>query len=291
MRLRRWFAVLFIIFGVAVSSGQVATGTPPFGSFGGGPFDAVNLGNLNAHFTIPVLNKAGRGMPFAYNLGYDSSVWTPMTSSGTTQWRPATNWGWSGQTQVSAGYLTAAFTSPSACNGNGAEQIYSNWVYRDPYGITHAFTGTLWQFVGGGINGNCSGQNSLNVVAADGSGYTLIASWCSTTCVQTSVVSRNGTSYSPPLNSTTSGTVTDANGNQITVNGSGQFFDTLSSTTPVLTVAGSGTPTSPITFKYTAPSGASASYTMNYLQYTVATKFGFSTITEYGPLSPHNSYI
>ena len=43
---------------------QVATGTPPYGSFGGGPFDTVNLGNLNVHFAIPVIHKAGRGMPF-----------------------------------------------------------------------------------------------------------------------------------------------------------------------------------------------------------------------------------
>jgi hypothetical protein len=32
---------------------QVAIGTPPFGSFGGGPFDTVNLGNLDVHFVIP----------------------------------------------------------------------------------------------------------------------------------------------------------------------------------------------------------------------------------------------
>ena len=57
-------SVLFIatiLAGYAVA--QVATGTPPFGSFGGGPFDTVNLGNLNVHFGIPVVNKAGRGMP------------------------------------------------------------------------------------------------------------------------------------------------------------------------------------------------------------------------------------
>jgi len=37
-----------------------ATGTPKFGSFGGGPFDVINLGNLNTHFTVPVIHKAGR---------------------------------------------------------------------------------------------------------------------------------------------------------------------------------------------------------------------------------------
>jgi len=59
--------------------GQVATGTPAFGSFGGGPFDTVNLGNLNVHFTVPMINKAGRGTTFNYNMAYDSSVWAPVT--------------------------------------------------------------------------------------------------------------------------------------------------------------------------------------------------------------------
>ena len=39
---------------------QVATGPVPFGSFSGGSFDAVNNANLNVHFAIPVISKAGR---------------------------------------------------------------------------------------------------------------------------------------------------------------------------------------------------------------------------------------
>jgi hypothetical protein len=39
---------------------QVQTGTPPFGSFGGGP-DVINNANLNAHLTIPIVHKLGRG--------------------------------------------------------------------------------------------------------------------------------------------------------------------------------------------------------------------------------------
>jgi hypothetical protein len=79
-----------------VATTQVSTGTPPFSSLGGGPFDVVNLGNLNVHFSIPVLHKAGRGMPFTYDLSYDSSIWTPVTSGGTTTWKHASNWGWKG---------------------------------------------------------------------------------------------------------------------------------------------------------------------------------------------------
>jgi len=63
-----------------IAWGQVPTGIPPHGSFSGGPFDIVNTGNLNVHFVIPVLHKAGRGVPFVYDLTYDSSVWYPVTS-------------------------------------------------------------------------------------------------------------------------------------------------------------------------------------------------------------------
>ena len=63
----------FLAIAVAQNQAQVPTGTPPFGSFGGGP-DIINLANLNSHISIPVLNKAGRGTNFTYDLSYDSSV-------------------------------------------------------------------------------------------------------------------------------------------------------------------------------------------------------------------------
>src|SRR5436305_98637 len=75
-------------------SAQVPTGTPAFGSFGGGPFDVINLGNLNAHFAIPVLHKAGRGAPFAFDISYDSSIWYPVSVSGTLTWQPVNAYGW-----------------------------------------------------------------------------------------------------------------------------------------------------------------------------------------------------
>src|SRR5215831_18090142 len=78
---------------------QVATGTPPFGSFSGGP-EVINNANLNVHWTIPVRHKPGRGTSFDYDLTYDSSVWSPVTSGGTTTWQPVSNWGWRGQTEV-----------------------------------------------------------------------------------------------------------------------------------------------------------------------------------------------
>jgi hypothetical protein len=91
--LRCAFLLIVVALGAEAASAQVATGTPPFGSFGGGP-DVINLANLNSHISVPVLHKAGRGTNFTYDLSYDSSVWYPVTSGSTTSWQPVYNWGW-----------------------------------------------------------------------------------------------------------------------------------------------------------------------------------------------------
>ncbi|MGA8221584.1 MAG: hypothetical protein WB780_08005 [Candidatus Acidiferrales bacterium] len=273
-----WF--LFVLsLGAASAFGQVATGTPPFGSYGGGP-DVLNLANLNAHFTLPVLNKAGRGMPFTYNLAYDTSVWTPVVSGSTMIWQPASNWGWGAVTQVAMGYLTNHQTVSDYCGyynvkgyfvRTGTIYAVSGWTYLDKFGRTHYFAGTSFDDVGT----NCPGSSGFSIATTDGSGYTLEAIGGSGT-----VVARDGTSIVPPVDSGTgSATATDPNGNQISVSSTGVFTDTLGTT--ALTVSGSGTSTSPLVFAYTPPAGGTAEYTMKYTAYTILTNFGCSGIGEY----------
>src|SRR5579875_1452419 len=84
-------AVLFFVAS-ATASAQVKLGTPTFGSFSGGP-DVVDLANLNVHVPLPIVNKHGRGLPVAYNLGYDSSVWVLYNSCDPAVWTPVSNWG------------------------------------------------------------------------------------------------------------------------------------------------------------------------------------------------------
>jgi hypothetical protein len=106
IRAARFLVVVpLLTFVPALSQAQVATGTPPFGSFGGGP-DIINLANLNSHINIPVFAKAGRGgFNFTYDLTYDSSVWYPVGASGQQSWQPVGNWGWAGVTQVFTGQI------------------------------------------------------------------------------------------------------------------------------------------------------------------------------------------
>lgn len=279
----KFFHVLFalVLIDCLPSFAQVATGTPPFGTFGGGP-DVIDLGNLNAHLAIPVLSKAGRGMPFTYTLTYDSSVWNPVNSAGLATWTPVLNWGWLGQTAISTGYI-AYKTYTTVCGtevGNpkigfhfdqtGTNTTLSNFTYFDPFGIPHPFAG-VYEWEESSTGTPCgSTQNTIVPLTTDGSGYSFNYS-------AGTVTSRTGRVYLPPqIEGTGSATATDRNGNQISVSSSGVFTDTLG--TSALTVAGS----SPTTFTYTAPSSAPASYTMNFTTYTVATNFNYAGITEYG---------
>jgi RHS repeat-associated protein len=265
--------ILFMTLGLlGTSFGQVVIGTPPLSSFGGGPFDTVNLGNLNVHFSVPVFTKAGRGTPFSYSLGYDSSVWYPVTSNGVTSWVYLSNWGWTVQSHGLGGSITTqSFTAQCMNPGPPITWYYPQATkitsYTDPMGTAHRFML---------LEDPCDTGNIFQQTTHDGSGWTVTYNQGSITAT-----SRGGETFVP------GGTVpyTDPNGNQLTANSSGQFFDTLSSTTPVLTVAGNATPASPTTLTYTAPTGGNATYTVNYTQYTVATNFGVSGIVEYGPLS------
>jgi RHS repeat-associated protein len=270
---------------------QITTGTPSFGSFGGGP-DVINLANLNSHLTIPIFHKPGRGIDFPYDLTYDTSVWYPVTSGSTKTWQPVLNWGWIAQTAIKTGYLSYFLASQNCDTPPPLHQYYilSNWVYHDPWGGSHKYYGTLEYDPTGCDLGNIS---TLNETAFDGSGYNLSATLQANShnVATHTIASTTGQLVNAPLNlvngySGVVSTATDRNGNQITVNStssSATFTDTLGMT--ALTVSGSGTTTSPMTFTYTTSTSGSAQYQVNYTNYTVATNFGVSGIGEYKSLA------
>lgn len=269
----------FVVCLVGVCGGQVTTGTPKFGSFSGGPFDTVNLGSLNVHFAVPIAHRAGRGLPFQYDLTYDSSVWTPVSVSGPQTWTPVFNWGWMAQWGGTTGYITYGTTGQDCVDNQGHTsghvEYINNWAYVDPFGVTHTFGGE-WIFYSGSGNG-CTGTNvtSFSSLAGDGSGLTLNAIYSGTSTITTP----GAQVLIPPVNpggSTSATTVTDANGNQITSSTGGVFTDTLGST--VLTVTGA-TP-NPVNFQYNAPAGLK-NVVLTYVAYPIQTAFGCSNIAEY----------
>ena len=290
--------ILLIESHSSVAQTQLATGAQPFGSFTPMSFETFNNGNLNMHFEIPIVAKSGRGMSFSYSLAYDSSVWSPTSSSGSGTWVPQGTWGWSAITQATLGYISYTFTPSSAvCGPPGTGTTYwavaAGFVYHDTLGASHAFNGAAIynsNAHGGGTAGcGPADSESLSAVASDGSGYQLSVGINGDTSPQnvflTSLRARSGTSIAAPLitGSNASGSVTDTNGNETSVAynaGTTTFTDTLGTT--ALTVTGSGTASSPLVYQYTNPGGTTSKYTVNYTNQTVKTNFGCSGTGEYG---------
>lgn len=279
---------LAIVLGAVATHGQALVGNPPFASVSTSSFDAVDNATLGVTFGVPILRKAGRDLPFNFSLAYNGYIWTPQVSGSSTVWTPTTNsyWGWTsfptGAGSVS--YQTTLDQCFQAPGGKYTWTVWSNFIYTDNTGTQHPFNFSIsdWEL----LNTPCGNgpSNYGSGVAIDGSGYTLSVQ--GTTSGQLPVqlnglTDRSGNTYGASITASPgSGTVTDPNGNTLSM-GYNAYYDTLSSSTPVLTVAGSGTPTSPITYTYSGPSGNEV-YTIKYTQYNVQTNFGCSGITEYG---------
>jgi len=249
------------------------TGLYAFGSYDNKGFDSINLGNLNTHFSIPIVSKPGRGLNFTYTLAYDGLVWASSTSAGTGYWQPDGNWGFYGQLgEAIKGYISydqftrKCFADPPswfwATN-------YTNYQYHDQFGVAHLLNYSY---------DDCASSYSGDGSTSDGSGIRFDGAY---------IHLRSGAIVTPAYNSPgSSGTITDTNGNSITNNGNGTFTDTTGTTE--LAIAGGGNTSSPLTFTYPVlVSGVSttATATVYYQSYTVQTNFGCSGISEYGATS------
>src|SRR5437899_2791405 len=231
------FFILLVLFTSAgTSAAQVQTGTPPFGSLGGGP-DVINLANLNSHITIPVRHKAGRGINFDYDLKNDSSVWYPLNSGGSTSWQPAfAQWGWNGLIPAGQSTIFYSMTYTSSRCGDGGSQTYAEWmfgnfVYVDIFGTQHSFNYNPVYFSSPGGSG-CppNGPQPPTVQPTptyDGSGYTLYAT-PGPGSASAYLVDRSGSTIYPSNSPSPQGStsMTDRNGNQIT-SSNGSYTDTL----------------------------------------------------------------
>ncbi len=279
-----------VLLSASFASAQVATGVPPFSSVVGGP-DAINPGNLNAHWDFPLYQRGGRGMPFSYVMSYDSTVYAPVTTGTTTSWQPVANFGWRGQSEALTGYVhfhasQGQCRGPSNPDGTfsfGFYTIYNFDGYQDGAGVLHPIHLTTVDGSGSEIcTSPVDSASSASGTVSDGSGYTLSV----TNFTDVVVTSRGGITIHAPFSQNGSGSIVDTNGNVLTTtvntsNNTTTFTDTLGST--ALTVAGAPPQ---VTYSYTDPNGNPAAVTMNYTQFTVATNFGVSGIGEYKATTP-----
>lgn len=262
------FALLVVCVLVsAAADGQVVNslGVPAFSSIGGGAFDQINLGNLNSHFDIPIIYKAGRGLPFTFSLSYDSLVWAPVASGSTNVWSATSNYGW----HPTGTYTLATFASdnPQTRSCTYLRQQYTYTYFRvrsvtDPMSVVHYINREL----SNDTDVPCNPDKSfLQVPLSDGSGMTANISTDGVS-VSGSLLLLNGTQIGGG-----NGTWQDNNGNYIS-----GAVDTLGYTAMVV---GGQTPPTPVTYKYTSPTdsypAATATYTVKYdSTKTIQTAFG-----------------
>jgi hypothetical protein len=289
MRVRAFvIAVLSIAFGYRCLAQAPATGLYQWGSFDNRGFDTINVGNLNVHFEIPIVNKPGRGQGFDYRIVYEGLIWSPSNANGSGTWVPDADWGFRGQLNGGlVGYLTfnsgrTGCPRPPNYSGPVPGNLTNNFAYHDPYGGTHRFVLSIKSCP---MTDEDEGTITGNGSSSDGSGYVYNR-------LDGTVRSRTGGIINPTyLGAQNTGSITDSNGNTVSNNGNGTFTDTLG-TTP-LTIGGGGNASSPRTFTYNvarqADGSTTATVTMSYHTYTVATNFGCSdplgnAIGNYGPL-------
>jgi hypothetical protein len=286
-RIIRLLCVVTLSFSSLAMAQSLGTGLYSFGSFDSKGLDTINLGNLNAHIDIPIFHKTGRGIPFVYDLTYDSLVWSAVGISGSQAWQPVQNFGWIAQTVVMTGYVSYA-THNYVCDWplpkHGNFIVYDTWVYHDAFGTSHPFSGQL-EYDPTGCD---TTTTSFTSQSSDESGLTLIASGSATPHATQNITTSKGQAMVVPTAPTSVGSsITDSNGNQVTVSSAGVYTDTLGA--PALTVAGAGTSASPVTLKYPvtlqAGGSTSATATVAYKAYTVQTDFQCPGITEYGATS------
>ena len=260
-----WMLLEFASFAMGQ---QPATGVPPLSSTAGGPFDTVDLANLDVHFSIPIFARNGKGMPFSYNLSYDSLVWANIGSA----WIPSGTWGWSAQTDAATGRVYGPSAQDTKCldvNGHliGWYVKHGPFTYYSPDGTSHTFPGT---FDTSPDQDQCPTLPELHARATDGSGLKLDLVWQAST----TVTSASGTVYDLYQHR-----ITDTNGNTITTSTNGSVT-TISDTLGTVALTIDATNPNAIKYQYPAP-GGTVTVTVNYSTYYVATNFGVSGVSNY----------
>jgi YD repeat-containing protein len=272
----RGLVYVAVIISSTLSFSQ-ATGTPTFSSIQGGP-DAINLGNLNVHWSFPVFGRPGRGLSFSYALSLDSSVWSVIPGTPTNMWGHSSTWGriFGSLPAVGAAfYKITGRTCHDPIIGAYPYNQITFTSYLDPRNTGHSFNVSVY-------DDPCTTNLPATATgtATDGSGITLKVS----TSLTASATLPNGTITTPIVldgnftvaGSSTNYTTTDSNGNRITLvkdaNPSFQI-DHITDTLGTTALSSTGEPTSPVTYTYTSPAGTPASVTVTYTSSTVQTNF------------------
>lgn len=270
------FACLFILALVLAGAarGQTASGFPPFNAFQNGQFDMVNLANVNVHFSIPVFHRAGPGLPFGYDLTYDSTIFSATAQGG--GFFHQSNWGWNpiGSTST-MGYIIT--TLVKGCSGDPNASSYNNWFYIDAAGTAHPFPTSFIV----STDSVCA-PTQATASSTDGAAYVITVTTSNSNPSLVSLYDASGNKFNVPISSWTVGattgisaSITDPNGNSISTPDGLNFTDTLGTTALSTSTSNNLNNGNIISATYTFPGpNGSVSLVVNYKTYpAVSTHF------------------
>jgi hypothetical protein len=200
-------------------------GRPAYIPMDEGPYDSINLQQLNVLVHAPIFQKAG-AMPVSVTF-YANSYCTGATGTWQcgAQSPTVTNFGaiaddafMGGPTNI--GWATAypLVSATAGCPDKTSETAYSQWVVREANGTLHPLPPTKSILAGG--DSHCP-QTYFTATTIDGSGYTVTVGPGYTA---SPVVTAGGVTINQAFPSATS--ITDTNGNVVSV-GTTQYNDTL----------------------------------------------------------------
>jgi RHS repeat-associated protein len=252
------------------------TGTPPFASFSQGQFAAINNGNLNGIFAIPVMSSPGRGLSLNLSAVYNSQVWAPQfNGAGALAWTPVAGWLLSSVTGQTT-FQNQLQTGSCGPHGNGGyidTYIYNGYVYQDPLGTLHPFNISVKEVYNSCTDGTTY-SGTYSGYATDASGFYASISNPAVSLTPT-ITSKSGVAIS-----TSAMTLTDPNGNVLSgayVGGSETDW-TDSTGRKALKIVTSSTS---IKYEFLDPTGAYQTTTVNLSPISVKTNFACTSILEY----------
>jgi len=269
--------VLTLFLAAQPASGQQsATGLDQFGTFHRNHIQTMNLFNLNNHIEIPLFTKKERGVNFYAKLVWDQSdslqfVQVPYPPGG--QYFQVNGPRFASVTDVYyKSHLVGSQTCPS--NTSAVTTYFDSIVDQD--NTVHAIP------TGASVTtGQYCGSGTYNVATSDGK-WLLTVTWTDQNCWgEGCITSVTETDTSGDVYGYNSGlaSLTDPNGNQITVSGAGGSNETWTDPTgnTVFTAQQPTPPQPTMVYSYPVQTGGMAHVQLNYTSgFTLQNQFGCS---------------
>jgi len=273
-----WFLIFISLFSLEAIGQQSNLPPAPGNLPGEAQYQEVSIDTLNIHLDIPIVFKAGIGLPFSFGLHYNNNIWSPFNPN-LVQWSPSNGW-MGGESQVAGQFLT----TDSVCGAKGQFPVTIYSGYLDTNGNVHPLNATIGAT--SGKYGGCTIYSFISITATDASGFTYNLSNSS----PSTVVKADGTVLTPFATTGTS-TAVDANKNTLSSNYSNPtttYKDTLGVQEIQANLSlsyGLCAGSASSTFIYPTSTGI-ATATVTCKAHTLQTNFGCSNAGDY-PATPN----